>query len=83
MIEHEALIAEFRQRLTLAVLTWGAYASAHEALGVLLEEVRELEDEVFKKQGARDLDRMRSEGIDIAVVGLKIALMVDAGKGRA
>lgn len=80
--EQEKLLEEVRDRLAKVVARWGTFASAHEGLGVLFEEVRELEAEVFKKQESRDINRLRSEGLDVAIVGLKIALMVDAGMGR-
>lgn len=44
------------------------YTCAHHALGVLLEEFREFEAEVFLKADLRDPERMRKELVDIAVV---------------
>lgn len=45
---------------------YGSYASLHEAYGVLIEEIRELESEIFKKH--RDFDRVKAETIDCIVV---------------
>ena len=45
---------------------YGSYASLHEAYGVLIEEIRELETEIFKKH--RDFDRVEAETIDCIVV---------------
>ncbi len=59
------------------------YHSAHEALGVLLEEVDEFQRIVFLKQERRDLDAMRKEAIQIAAVALRIAAEVcDEEVGR-
>lgn len=54
---------------------FGDFASLHEALGVLIEEVREFEDAVRKRQGdqSRQLDA-EQEAIDIAAVALRIAV---------
>lgn len=45
---------------------YGSFASLHEAYGVLIEEIRELETEIFKKH--RDFDRVEAETIDCIVV---------------
>ena len=45
---------------------YGSYASLHEAYGVLMEEIKELENEIFKKH--RDFDRVEAETIDCIVV---------------
>ena len=52
---------------------WPTYNSAHEGLGVLLEEVKELKDHVFTKQQDRDLHAMRREAIQVAAVALRFA----------
>jgi len=51
----------------------GAFASAHEGYAVLLEEVRELESEVFKKRGERSQERLRNEAIQVAAMAAKFA----------
>lgn len=50
-----------------------AYNSAHEGYGVLLEEVRELEEQVFRKQERRNIGAMRKEALQIAAVALRFA----------
>lgn len=50
------------------------YASAHEAYGVLCEEVREFASEVYAKDRLRSPLRMTLEAYDIAVVAVRIAL---------
>ncbi len=63
--------------------TWPRYHSAHEALGVLLEEVDEFQRIVFQKQQQRDLAAMRNELIQIAAVALRAAAEVcDEEVGR-
>ena len=52
---------------------WEAYNSAHEAFGVLLEEVDELKAHVWTKQKNRDLDAMRRECFDVAAVAIRFA----------
>ncbi len=63
--------------------TWPRYHSAHEALGVLLEEVDEFQRCVFQKPQHRDLVAMRKELIQIAAVALRAAVEVcDEEVGR-
>lgn len=56
-----------------ARLLHGPFASAHEGYAVVLEEVRELEAEVFKRQSMRSRDQMRAEAIQIAAMALRFA----------
>lgn len=59
------------------------YNSAHEGLGVLLEEFTELQTEVFIKQKNRDLKAMRKEAIQVAAVAIRFAADVcSEKKGR-
>jgi len=78
----DASTAAYREA-TRAAGIWPRYHSAHEALGVLLEEVDEFQRIVFLKQEDRDLDAMRKEAIQIAAVALRIAAEVcDEEVGR-
>lgn len=52
---------------------WGPYHSAHEAKGVLDEEVFEFTLEVYKKQSERNLAHMRKELLQIAAVAIRAA----------
>lgn len=62
---------------------WPTFNSAHEGLGVLLEEVKELKDHVFTKQKDRDLHAMRKEAIQVAAVALRFAAeMCTEERGR-
>lgn len=52
---------------------YGSFASAHEMLGVLLEEVEELKAHVYQRQGLRNLPAMRKEAIQVAGIALRWA----------
>lgn len=52
---------------------YGPFASAHEMLGVLEEEVDELRRHVFTRQGSRDRHAMRREAIQVAAIALRWA----------
>lgn len=56
----------------------GELNSAHEAYGVLAEEVAELLDEVRKRPGMRSRQALRRECIDIAAVALRYAAQLEA-----
>ena len=45
---------------------YGDYASRHEFIGVLIEEIEELKQEVFKKEP--DFDRLGAEMVDCLTV---------------
>ena len=48
---------------------YGNYASRHEFMGVLIEEIEELKQEVFKKEP--DFDRLGAEIVDCLTVLVK------------
>ena len=54
----------------------GGFNSAHEAYGVILEEVDEFWEEVKKKRKLRNTDNMRRELVQIAAMSLKAALVL-------
>lgn len=60
---------------------YGSYASRHEFLGVLLEEIEELKQEVFKKEP--DFNRLGDEMVDCLTVLVKgFEDIVNARNGR-
>jgi hypothetical protein len=66
-----------------AAAKWPTYNSAHEAFGVLLEEVDELKRHVWTKQRNRDLAGMRGECLDVAAVAIRFAAETcDEERGR-
>jgi hypothetical protein len=52
-----------------AVEDWPRFNSAHEAYAVLLEEVRELEAEVFRK--TQDMEAMRREARQVGAMAVR------------
>ena len=48
---------------------YGSYASRHEFIGVLIEEIEELKQEVFKKEP--DFDRLSAEIVECLTVLVK------------
>jgi NTP pyrophosphatase (non-canonical NTP hydrolase) len=56
----------------------GGFNSAHEAYGVLAEEVDEFWEEVRKKRRDRNIDAMQKELIQVAAVAVKYAAMLEA-----
>lgn len=71
LTEHANLINEVLVMLDYANKHHGPYNSAHEAYGVLAEEVHEFFEIVMQKQAKRDMAHMRKELIDVAVVALR------------
>lgn len=57
-----------------------AFASMHEAYGVLVEEVAEFFEEVRQKKSHRSGLKLRREAVDIAVVALRIARGLDEAR---
>jgi NTP pyrophosphatase (non-canonical NTP hydrolase) len=58
--EHDAAVRRYRP-----------FNSAHEGFAVLKEEVDELWDEIRKKDGARNRERMRREAVQIAAMAVR------------
>lgn len=68
LMETLALVAgEYRR----AVALHPRWASAHEGIALLFEEIWELWDEVRKRRDARDLDAMRREAIQVAAMAVR------------
>lgn len=74
---------DIKQEARTAQDRFPPFNSAHEGFAVLAEEVDELWEEVRCKQGARDLDRMRKEAVQVGAMALRFIVDIcDAGKGR-
>jgi hypothetical protein len=65
--------AEVQSEIVRARARFPALHSAHEGLGVLLEEVREVEDQVFETRGVATGAALRAELIQVAAVALRMA----------
>lgn len=55
-----------------ATRLFGPFHSAHEAYGILLEEVDELWDEIKAKQGSREPEKIRKEAIQVAAMAIRL-----------
>ena len=74
----ENILREVTNRLRIAQERHGpAFASAHEAVSVIREELDELWDEVKRKEHMRSNVKLRNETIDIAVAALRYAVQLD------
>ena len=74
--EIENCLQKVKEELSKAIQNWPPMNSAHEAYGVLLEEVDELWDHVKTKQKNRDLEEMKKECIQVAAMALRFAVEV-------
>lgn len=54
----------------------GPFASAHEGYAILLEEMDELKEEIWKKAKLRDKNKMRTEAIQIAAMAIRFVVDV-------
>lgn len=69
-------LSDVENELIDAILDWPEFNSAHEGFAVLKEEVDELWDQVKINQKKRDLEKMRSEAIQVAAMALRFAIEV-------
>jgi hypothetical protein len=76
---HEVLV-EIQDEVLAMVKEHGDFRSLHEGYAVILEELEELWDEVKRPPERRDLQRLRSEALNVAASAAKFALFV-AKKG--
>lgn len=76
-------IAGVSEDVTRSVLLcmgrFGPYASLHEVLGVLQEEVVEFNEQVYLKQALRDPAKVEAELIDIAQVAMRAVAEIRLG----
>lgn len=83
--EHHALMNcasdDVWDELLAATKKFPPFNSAHEGYGIILEELDELWDEVKAKQGARDVEAMRKEAMQVAAMAIRF--MVDICDGQA
>ena len=67
-------LADVRNEYSSAVERHGQFASAHEGYAVILEELDELKEWVWKKRSQRDKQEMWGECVQIAAMALKFAV---------
>ena len=76
-VSFNEIMDDVANEVSSAVKNHGYYNSAHEAYGVMCEEVREFFDEVCKKRSLRDLKNMRKELVQVAAVAVKTILSLE------
>lgn len=69
-------LSDLQLEILDAISKFPAYNSAHEAYGILREEMKEFEDIVFEKQSTRNLNQMRIELIQIVCVAIRASTEV-------
>lgn len=65
-----------RAELTSAMAKFPPFNSAHEGHSVIEEEFDELWDEIKLKQGARTLENMRAEAVQVAAMAIRFIVDV-------
>ena len=69
-----AFLGDVFDEMLSATEKYGGFNSAHEAYGVILEELDEFWDEVKKKRSLRNTDNMRTELVQTAAMCMKAAI---------
>jgi len=74
------VLVEVRSEVYAMMREHGDFKSCHEGYAVILEELDELWDEVKRPPESRDLQRLRSEALNVAASAAKFALFVEKEK---
>jgi len=76
----EDAMAALHTRLydTLNQKGWGSFASKHEALGAIVEEMRELEEAVRVRPALGGNSKVRHELLDLAIAAVFAVACLDA-----
>lgn len=79
----DGIASEVKDELLRAMDNFAPFNSAHEGHSVIEEEFDELWDEIKLKQGARDVEAMRKEAIQVAAMAMRfIHDVCDKGQGQ-
>lgn len=77
------VLDEVQEEVASAEAKWPAMNSAHEAYGVLMEEIRELEEHIFTNQKRRNMAEMRAEAIQVAAMAVRLVRDIcDGNRGH-
>ncbi len=68
----KTIMVQIENECLAASQQYPEFHSAHEGYGVLTEEYRELETEIFKNHQHRDLTKMRHEAIQVAAMAVRL-----------
>lgn len=63
------LLKKVNKQVRKCRVMYGDYSSRHEFIGILIEEIEELKQEIFKKEP--DFDRLGAEMVDCLTVLIK------------
>jgi len=77
------VVTEAARELKRATGLHGKFNSAHEGYAVILEELDELKEEVWKKRQNRDRAKMRAEAVQVAAMALRFALEICSEDSKA
>ena len=77
-----AVVAEVVQEDARAHKLHGPFNSLHEGYAALLEEVDELWDEIKKKKSKQEYHCLKSEAIQVAAMGMKMAIKIEIENRR-
>jgi uncharacterized coiled-coil DUF342 family protein len=69
-----SISAEIAEEAARAHQMWEPFQSAHEGYAVILEELDELKEHVWKNQTRRDIKAMRTEAIQVAAMALRFVM---------
>jgi hypothetical protein len=73
---YSRVLTDVGKELGRALRKYGKMHSAHEGYAVILEELDELKNEVWKKPTKRKSARMRKEALQTAAMALRFVLEV-------
>lgn len=68
-------LATLENELGKTIEKHGMPTDYHHGLGLMAEEVRELETEVYKKESSHNPLRIQSEAIQVAGLAIKVAML--------
>ena len=80
ILTKEDVLYMVKEEYEWASIHFPPFNSPHEGYAVILEEVRELEREVFKHPSERDIKHMRAEARQIAAMAVRFMVDICGGE---